>query len=161
MRQDSFDIPAYRFYIVIPEFKYFHGVERYEDSINRNQCSYIPYEEIEGLTFGDYGDITHRYEIFIGCFCELNSTKNRVYRLPIFYCHPYYEEKTVERCESKLDYPELKDRLIDEVVTEHLEEQYAKASDYEKRIYRCFFERHQDFSHNDTKERVKRLEKIK
>lgn len=148
MKSNTFDIPTYRFYIVRHENGAYNitGISSYKDSIERGTYSTIPYEEVSGLTFKDLKDIGLKGEVFIACFCDFNSINKKRYRIPLFYA-PH------EICR------ELDDKVIDDVVIESLEQKYNAASTYEKRIYNCFFERHQDLSHEHTVERIKKLEK--
>lgn len=155
MKRDNFDIPSYKFYFVRNETS-FPIITKYgyQELLLQKEKKYslIPYEEVEGLLFDDIVDI-FKSEIFLGCFCEFESIGKRTYRLPIFLASMYSLN------ESDVDFYKITNKPVDEVITKHLEQKYAQASDYEKRIYRCFFERYQDLSHNATVERVKRIEK--
>lgn len=150
MKNNTFDIPTYRFYIVRHEDSAYNitGISSYKNSIESGRYSIIPYEEVSGLTFKDLKDIGLKGEVFIACFCDFNSINKKRYRIPIFYA-PH------EVCR------ELDDEVIDDIVIESLEQKYNAASDYEKRIYNCFFERHQDLSHEHTVERINKIKSKK
>lgn len=160
MKSNTYDISTYKFYAVKSDCSYASfGLHANEEAINREEYQLIPYEELDGLTFDDLSDIGFTSSVFIACFCDFPSINTKKYRAPIFYVDGSEKERSIY--EARTNYRALMDRPIDEVVTEALEERYKSASDYEKRIYNCFFERYRDLSHQDTEARIKRLEKIK
>ena len=154
MRENTFDVPAYKFFAwKINDGLKYHSYDDYKFSISNinNSIIIIPFENIDGLKVQEAQSLLSTSEIVIGgsLYCHIDYGKGRdSYKLDNanwFYFDPDYLN-------------EHREETIDKLLEQFMERDYMSKDEYTKRMYRCFFERYQDGSYEKTKERVKRLE---
>ncbi len=161
----TFDIPAYKFAIlkVTGSYKnqidlYSHNLEKVEkitnQAIENNFVELIPFEYVDGLTVEETQQVLKLTSpILTCCYVEYSSitagddTKQRI--INILHTLVLSKEETGNNPTTK----------IDELIEKSWEKIYSVVNDKAKRIIRCFFERYQDASHQETVERVKKLSK--
>lgn len=162
MRENTFDVPAYKFFTVkINDGRSFHTFTDYKTVLNKNNIKkndilLIPFESIDGLKVEEVRELLGTKELFLlgttyykaANFIERSEKISQ----PATVCNfkgVYFEDTFLnENCK----------KTIDKLYEEHMEEAYLTSNENTKRMYRCFFERYQDGSYEKTKERIKRLE---
>lgn len=154
MRENTFDVPAYKFFAwKINDGLKYHTYDEYKFSISKtnNSIIIIPFENIDGLNVQEARTLLSTSEIVVsgGLYYSLNYGEGRVSQKldnsNWFYFAPDYLN-------------EHREETIDKLLEQFMERDYMSKDEYTKRMYRCFFERYQDGSYEKTKERVKRLE---
>lgn len=138
MKPDTFDIPAYKFAIKLPN------------------GDYVPFENFDGLTLGEV------YSLIWNTLQERKYTYDAKKRPIIFVS--YFGEDCPNKKElfsltfSKEKIDENKDLLIDKIIEKDLEILYDVVDKLSiKKSIRCFFERYQDKNHQDTLSRIKKI----
>ena len=156
MKENTFDIPAYKFFAVkINDGKKSHTYDEYEDYMraynnskkNSIECIYIPFENIDGLEVKEVRKLLKTSEIMIVIATSYNDGNYDGINIINLYYMPeeFLDEKEMER--------------IDKVIDENMSEAYIDYNDSFKKTARCFFERYQDGSHRKTKKRIRKLER--
>lgn len=151
MKKDSFDIPAYKF-CVLRDFN-LNDWENLDEKIKTfNKTQMVPFENVDGLTIGEVQSLLHVGTIV--CLCYLDGGIEQL-------CNAHVITIIANIFLNSDIVSANQDMQIDEAIGNLLEENYYKKDFQEKiqKVARCFFERYQDQTHSDTKERVKRLEK--
>ncbi len=142
MKPNNYDIPGYKFFLVKPVRKYtaeedtikrFSSIcEVLEQDNSYNSYRLIPFEEVDGLTISDLDSIVGG-KIFIACYVSIPSLNESFYHSAILY-----------RVFSDTDFGrKVKETtVIDEYVTQKIQEKYDSASNLERRVYDCFLTRY-------------------
>ncbi len=154
MKPDTYNIPAYKFEIIIPiepinATSDFESVTKFNSSIATGKIISIPWESFDGLTIADAFKYLERKDFMFLCSVtwendnrsSLTTTKNGLFNIGF-------------RFDLTKDFANMR---VDKAIESYMEEQYSKASETEKKVFRCFFERYQDRNYEETKERIKRL----
>ena len=154
MKENTFDVPAYKFLAVkINDGIESHTCDEYKFSISNNNSSMIiiPFENVDGLKVQEVQSLLSTSEIIISAssYYSFNYDKGNV-------SHNLDSSNWFYFDSDYLD--EHREETIDKLLEELMERYYMQVDDISKRMYRCFFERYQDGSYEKTKERVKRLE---
>lgn len=142
MKKDNYDIPGYKFFLVVPNKKYMLGenpVRRLNKICEELDEDYeyghllIPFEEVDGLTIKDLDNIING-EIMLACYINIPTLNNN----PSFHSMIVYHlfPKTPEA--KKIQ----EEQSIDEYVIETMKKEYEKLSISKKRIYDCFLARY-------------------
>lgn len=159
MKLDTFNVPAYKFALVrIGNGKVPKNMERedrlrllereldsFEGTFVLNGIQLLPFEDVDGLTYNEVFDILntdYNEMIFICYYGGISAVPNSRKRIFSLYI-----------CEDEENINKPLDKLIEKL----LEEKYINSSVLEKQAIRCFFERYQDKTHQDTIARVKKL----
>lgn len=163
MKPDTFNIPAYQFVLLNIGETLLDDAKTITPSMVENTIRYvdqcgaiatIPFEYVDGLTISEIRQYTNiKGPIILMCFVghenfiPYGKWKNSLH---IMYLDNIYTSKN-------------KDKPIDQAFEEAFEQNYAlqETSPILKKVARCFFERYQDKSHEQTVDRIKRLEKTK
>ena len=160
MRENTFDIPAYKFFAMkINDGRVSHTIDDYKFLIDNgfsNNIMLIPFENIDGLEVQLVRGLLKTKDLFL---------LGTMYYKPINFIKNYDEiNQPVNICDiravyfDKMDLDKNCQKTVDKLWEEYMEENYISSDDYTKRMYRCFFERYQDGSYEETKKRIKRLE---
>ena len=146
MRENTFDIPSVKFCLVydISNRNFSKSVGHY---FGYDICL-IPFEDVDGLTFDDVLK-TIKTEEFVFAAVSLAKAMIGPHRDFSFLIAEKFDSDKLEM---------LKSERIDKTIEKAFEEKYINSDENTKRMYRCFFERYQDSSYEQTKDRVKRLE---
>ena len=154
MRENTFDIPAVQFYVsngmtdctseLYPRAKGELG--------NDPTKIAVPFEAVDCLVVKEVLDYLENYSfirsgISISALSVSDSLKGDKVYIPLLF------EKI-----NAYGYAEIYNMRVDKVIERYFEEKYNQSNEITKRIYRCFFERYQDGSYEETKKRIKRLE---
>ena len=146
MKENTFDVPAYHFYILkkttIKKEKEVRPQVFYVDK--QVKKTLIPFENVDGLLVNEVKQILGVKTIIIAC--TVNNGSDEVI---ISEYHIFNDEVMLDKNSKK---------TIDKLCEEYMEEKYINSDENTKRMYRCFFERYQDGSYEKTKERIKKLE---
>ena len=153
MKNDTFDIPAYKF-CILRDNRIDKDTLKVMPKIVFNESQMIPFENVDGLTVGEVESFLDTNPIL--CMCYIDCGRDKLSDSGIIH--------TVGTLCLDSDFINVyQDMSIDDAFCMLLEENYFNKEIEEievlQKVARCFFERYKDFSHNDTKERVKRLEK--
>lgn len=140
MKSNTFDIPAYKYAIKLTNGKY------------------VPFDNFDGLTLKEvYYILWNENDKKKYPYHEKNNSIS-------FVC--YYGEECPNKKEifslvfSKEKVEEYKDLYIDKVIENDLEILYNNIEKPSiKKAIRCFFERYQDNTHQDTLSRIKKISK--
>lgn len=156
MKENTYIIPAIDFYIVpiwsgVPEP---HGIFEMGVSKQRFLGSFLPFEEVDGLTIQELEDVIESDTVFLFCAANVHDFGRK--------SGPFAGiEKTIIDMmifsTEKLLHATDRNKTIDKVIEEIYESRYQDASKREQEIFNNFFERYQDKNHKETKQRVKRL----
>ena len=157
MKNNTYDVPAYKFGIVKIEVegttpdKYFPS--DYECAITSGQCTIIPFENVDGLTVDDVTSFLKTKELHLIAYVSYEKAY-------IGGCGVFRDiVMQIHADNNLLDHNPTK--TVDKVFEKILESHYNHMTDKAKRVSNCFFERYQDKSYEDTKSRIKRLEQPK
>ena len=149
MKENTYDVPAYKFFIVkINDGKKEHSPDEYTHILynNPNRSLRIPFEDIDGLTIQEVKDLLHRSDIvLLSCISyegESGILQHSV--LNIFYVD--FKDDNLKE-----------DDTIDKVFECLMEKNYMQVDDTAKRVMQCYFERYQDKSYEKTKQRIMSL----
>ena len=146
MKENTYDVPAYKFFIVkIHDGKREHSVNEYTYSLqnNPNCILRIPFEDVDGLTIHEVKGLLDTSDIaLLGCIAYAVGTI-------VFQCSLtnvfYVDFKDVNIKE---------DDTIDKVFERLMEKNYTGADDTANRMMRCYFERYQSKSYEKTRQRI-------
>ena len=156
MRENTFDIPAVQFYVsngmtnctseLYPRAKGELG--------NDPTKIAVPFEAVDGLVVKEVLDYLENYScirsgISISALSVSDSLKGDKVYIPLLF-----EKIKI----NTYGFTEFYYMRVDKVIEIYFEEKYNQSNEITKRIYRCFFERYQDGSYEETKKRIKRLE---
>ncbi len=156
MKENTFDVPAYKFFVFktndslrTHSIFYYNSLISASTSIPRD-VTLIPFENVDGLEISEIRDLIGTDEVFVfgSLYYERWSNGNR-YIDNIANIKPIYLSK--EYLDNR------KDKTIDKVCEEYMEEHYVDSNDSTRRMYRCFFERYQDKNYEKTLDRVRKL----
>lgn len=163
MKPETFDIPAYQFAILnigstLLDETEMITPEMVECTVNyTNKCGYtksIPFEYVDGLTIGEVRNYTDiKGPIILMCYVGhegFNRNGSYITGLQCVYLDNNYTSKNIEK---------PIDQAFEEVFEQHY--MHQGTNPITKKVARCFFERYQDKSHEQTVDRIKRLEKTK
>lgn len=118
----------------------------YRRAMEANEASLIPFDNVDGLTVEETLRTLQTKDFAICCTVnwKAQTGPNQVQILDtlVFPASTLINEKNVS---------------IDQLVENEYEYRYMEVPESTRRIYRCFFERYQDNSYQETKERVKKL----
>ena len=149
MKENTYDVPAYKFFIVkINDGKKEHSPDEYTHILynNPNRIIRIPFEDVDGLTIQEVKDLLHRSDIvLLSCISyegEPGILQHSV--LNIFYVD--FKDDNLKE-----------DDTIDKVFEYLMEKNYMQVDDTSKRTMRCYFERYQDKSYEKTRQRISSL----
>lgn len=149
MKENTYDVPAYKFFIVkINDGKKEHSPDEYTHILynNPNRIIRIPFEDVDGLTIQEVKDLLHRSDIvLLSCISyegEPGILQHSV--LNIFYVD--FKDDNLKE-----------DDTIDKVFERLMEKNYMQVDDTAKRVMQCYFERYQDKSYEKTKQRIMSL----
>ena len=160
MKENTFDVPAYKFLAVkINDGIESHTYDEYENCIqaynnskeNSIACIYIPFENIDGLETEEVRHLLGTKEIMIVVATSYNNdnyndNNNKIdIRTLLYLPEEFLDDKKPER--------------IDKVIEKSMSEEYMEYVDFHKKVARCFFERYQDGSYRKTKKRIRKLER--
>ncbi len=159
MKPDTFNVPAYKFALVrigngrIP--KNMNSKDRlktlekeldsFEGTFVLNGLQLLPFEDVDGLTYEEVFDILntdYNEIIFICYYGGISAVPNSRKRIFSLFISGDDDNKT---------------KPFDKIIEKIFEEKYINGSVLERQAIRCFFERYQDKTHQDTIARVKKL----
>ena len=154
MKENTFDVPAYKFFVLkINDGLSSHNVSYYNfylSKTNPRDINLIPFENVDGLEISEIRDLIGTNEVFVfgSLYYERwNNSNNHIDNIanikPIYLSKEYLDNR--------------KDKTIDKVCEEYMEDHYVDSSDSTRRMYRCFFERYQDKNYEKTLDRVRKL----
>lgn len=153
MYKDSYDIPAYKFGFIMDYSSIDYNHDTVEDKINtHDEGILIPFEDLDGLTLAEIKEVynfTHENARFR--FICYYGVKNEN-RYGLVYGLGYI----VKYC-LNLDNLYENSSRIDRIIELKLMNLYASASADEKKVFKCFFERYQDKTHEETVNRVYKM----
>lgn len=159
--KETFDIPAYKFGVLKLEENYnellefsgnssemlFHILTK---SIKNGEIMIIPFNNVDGLTTGEVKDVLNlKGPLVMGCYSECTIYSQGTKTKSMYILHTFALAK--EEVETNMDKP------FDQMIEGLLEDIYPNAKENVKRIIRCFFERYQDITHQDTVERIQKI----
>lgn len=136
MKDNSFNIPAYKFAII--KFKDDYGIN-YTDSkeirqkIKENRIyTLVPFEDIDGLEFDELKGLGKNNHFALICYTSWNYT--------------YINDSSfiVQNINNILTFNLYEGERIDKKLEEKMLEHYENASEEVKKYIRCFLERYQD-----------------
>ena len=146
MKENTYDVPAYKFFIVkINDGKREHSVNEYTYLLQNNPkpCLPIPFEDVDGLTINEVKEFIHINDtVLLGC---------------ISYKDEYGILRSNRATAIFVDFKDdnMKDEdTIDKVFEWQIEKYYMEVDDTAKRMFRCYFERYQDKSYEKTRQRI-------
>lgn len=150
MRENTFDVPAYKFFVLKPHDNIrIRGIDAYNDFFHQRSffpATPIPFEDIDGLEVDEVRDVLGTDEICVfSAVCWKDDST-----LHLWGINPLYFSK---KC---LD--SNKDMTIDALCEQAMADLYMASNDKTQRIYRCFFERYQYKSYEKTKEKIRMIE---
>lgn len=157
MKPDTFDIPAYKFGLVKINEELKNKEELTESTITNalNRASYnqqlkvIPFEDLDGLSVTEVRDLLKiEGPLILACYMGYKSFNMQEEWINFI--------ATYSLSNSFIEgYP---DKTIDGLFEIALESSYINLNDEKARkAARCFFERYQDNTHQDTVERISKL----
>lgn len=165
--ENSFDIPAYNFGILKFNDAYKRLLKKngndgdfIQGCIKEATESYgsygsyidiIPFEYIDGLTLEEVKTFLNLDgPIVLSCYayCKSFNSAGVQNKFSLLHNFIFLENKVNENLSEQID------KMMEELCEEH----YANSSTKLKRVLRCFLERYQDNSHQDTFMRIKKLE---
>ena len=156
MKENTFDVPAYKFFVLkTNDSRRTHNIDYYNSLISMStptpsDITLIPFENVDGLEISEIRDLIGTNEVFVfgSLYYERwNNSNNHIDNIanikPIYLSKEYLDNR--------------KDKTIDKVCEEYMEDHYVDSSDSTRRMYRCFFERYQDKNYEKTLDRVRNL----
>ncbi len=148
MKENTYDVPAYKFFIIkINDGKKEHSPDEYTHILynNPNRSLRIPFEDIDGLTIQEVKDLLHISDIvLLGCNAYEDHGAFQHSVLNIFYVD--FKDDNLKE-----------DDTIDKIFECLMEKNYMQVDDTSKRTMRCYFERYQDKSYEKTRQRISSL----
>ena len=160
MKEKSYDIPAYKVGIVVIEEEpnISHTIEDYQKAIDEKRVTYVPFEDVDGLSTKYVKEWLRINEVMIQFYNQYQTiTLNNNQQIGFHQglgCISYFyigEEIIDERL----------DMTIDKTVEQTMEELYTGLDDETKRCVCCFFERYQDKTYSKTKRHINKIKKNK
>ncbi len=146
MKENTYDVPAYKFFIVkIVDGKREHSKNEYTYLLqnNPNQCFLIPFEDVDGLTIHEVKGLLHTSDT------------------SLFGCTAYKNEYGMFQSSAEIaiyvDFKDVnikEDDTIDKAFEWQIEKIYMEENEQTKRMLRCYFERYQDKSYEKTRQRI-------
>lgn len=160
MKENTFDIPAYKVAIVLVqnERNIPHESEDYEQAIAEERVIYVPFEDVDGLSVKEVKSWLGINEVMLQFYLQYNATSIRpsiigqqlgIHKGTNFKSWFYIGEELLD---------ERNDMTIDKALQQTMEELYFEMNDEQKRCIHCFFERYQDKTYAKTKAHIKRLQ---
>ena len=134
MRENTFDVPAYKFFILkINDGLKMHSYSYYQSLISRGfqgKHTLIPFENIDGLEVGEMRNLIKISEILIlGATYYEECTNN-------CYIHNLANINTLYFSSECLD--DKKNLTIDKICEERMEQEYLRSDDYTKKCIDAF-----------------------
>lgn len=153
MKPDTYDIPAYKFAILVSkENIYSKNARDYfaylVSQVNYNNVNTIPWENFDGLNVRDVLELTEQEHICLSCYVGWQASD-------ICTCYNTNIRNTLLLDSSFLT--AHIDEPIDKVVESAMMQKYNLSNSDTKIVYKCFFERYQDKSHEETLQRIQKL----
>lgn len=155
MKNNTYIIPAIKFYIAIPLNKgdEFSSLDNVKQKLSNNECQLIPFDQVDGLTIEEIITLDGFSKGFAVCAINKMEAKAKTYtNITSNVLNILFFPKKLDCATNK---------TIDKVVEEEFELKYNEADPQTRRIYNSFFETYQDNSYEDTKERIKKLSGVK
>lgn len=157
MKENTFDIPAYKVAIVLiqNEREIPHESEDYEKAIAEERVIYVPFEDVDGLSVKDVRKWLGINEVMLQFYSRYQATTmNGNYYIghhmgTMFKSWFYIGDEVLDERENM---------TIDKAVEQTMEELYPEMNEEQKRCIHCFFERYQDKTYAQTKRHIKRLQ---
>lgn len=155
MRDNTYDIPAYKFalvkfdYDILGEYKDWNTLRNY---LNNNPTLYhfIPFENFDGLTVEELKQL----------FCQRHNNFYFICYSSLSYIGRYGMEAKNDVIFSlllwKLDNMELR---IDEIIKNHMINNYKTYNAEAQRVFRCFLERYCYRSQDEVTNEITRVRK--
>ena len=153
MKQETYDIPAYKFALIIPRGSIYATDERYGKELKNyakdGEIVTAPWENFDGLTVGEVLNSLNQKGFAFICY-TIWKDKNGI---PTSHnvSAPLFSIFTPDFAQTVINEP------LDKLLENHLETIYPNANDIVKKICRCFFERYQDKDYQETVGRVKKI----
>lgn len=154
MRDNTYDIPAYKFalvkfnYDILGECKDWNTVTNYVFN-NPSLCSFIPFENFDGLTVEELKPLfcQGHNNFYFGCYTSLSYPRGRdtVNQHSILFSLLLLNLGMEER--------------IDEVIKNHMINNYKTCNAEEQRVFRCFLERYCYRSQDEVTNEITRVRK--
>lgn len=120
--------------------------EDYRRAMEANEASLIPFDNVDGLTVEETLRTLQTKDFAICCSANW-KTQSGINQVQILDTTTFPASALINS----------KNESIDQLVENNYENLYKEQPESTRRIYRCFFERYQDNSYEETKERVKKL----
>ncbi|MBO5120465.1 MAG: hypothetical protein J6C28_02105 [Bacilli bacterium] len=156
MKENTFDIPAYKVGIVMiqNERNVPHESEDYEQAVNEERVIFVPFEDVDGLSVKDVRRWLGINEIMLYFYCRYQAKsfgRNVIghHQGTIFKPWFYIGEEVLDERENM---------TIDKAIEQTMEELYPEMNDEQKSCIHCFFERYQDKTYAKTRQHIKRLQ---
>ncbi len=160
--KDSYDIPAYKFGIIkLNNDVALKLLERANnnipmifDVINQvgqfNEVSLIPFDDVDGLTIKEVQEaLKIRGPIIMSCYNHINFINPQKDYSQANLLNSFVLSKDVVEANQNTS--------IDQAMEQMLESGYSNYPEEAKRMCRCFFERYQDKTHQDTVDRINKI----
>lgn len=161
MYKDSYDIPAYKFALIRSKSS---ELETIESNINDFKNTRVfSFDDLDGLTIREIDKMIYLNDLKFICYYSVDELKfslNQILNWSKSNLNYHYLFSTIKYVLDLNDL-EASDKRIDEVIEEKLMAAYPSASFEEKKIFNCFFERYQDRTHEDTVQRVYKMNGLK
>lgn len=160
--KDSFDIPAYKFGIIkLNNDVALKLLERANENIPMtfdfikqicqfNELSLIPFDDVDGLTIKEVQEaLKIRGSIIMSCYNHVNFLNPQKNHSQVNLLNSFILLK--DEVEANQNTP------IDQAMEKMLENGYSNYPEEVKKMCRCFFERYQDKTHQDTVDRINKI----
>ena len=139
MKDNSYDIPAMKFYVLLPEYRNF-DIEKCDDEGGLYSC--IPFEDFDGLRVKEIQSI-----------CEVSSfavASAIAYKKPNGIEFITFINKVIFPKESLMGQEEMRiDKLFEQALEQNLD------NDNVEKTYACFLERYQKKEYQEIKQLLK------
>lgn len=156
MKRETYDLPAYKFAIIASRKRtYATTDEEYtkelDSAIQRGNCIIVPWENVDGLTIREVLTVLNKKGFIFACYADWEDR----YEIPFKHNFQMFYLLTItpKFAQEKSDEP------VDKVIENQMLANYTNANDTVKKVCRCFFERYQDRSHQETVDRIRKIEK--
>lgn len=155
MKNDTYDVPAYRFGIIkidwaMPGEEY--QIKDYQQALSQRRCTVIPFENIDGLTIEEVKNHLGTKEVCLIGYTYYETGQDEQ------LCRNYYVIMQAYASAQRLE--KSSDMTIDRVFEEIFEESYKKLDNNQKRACHCFFERYQDKDYQKTYCRIQNINTV-
>lgn len=159
--KEAFNIPAYKYGLIKLKEHYnemlslnANNAESIQRILKRvvgdGEISIIPFADVDGLTIDEIQKTLNvRGPLVMACYSECNIYSTGADTRTMYLLHTFTIAGEVIE--------EYKDNPYDQVIEKILEDLYPNAEKNVKRMIRCFFERYQDKTHQNTVERIQKI----